>query len=686
MALSFRTLLLLFVALRVQAILFLAPGGNLFTGGIDFRFYRDVAALAFDGAFPWIGYWSEYPPLFPWLVTGVLWLSSFMPAWPNELTWFQIILGLALTAADVGNLILIHAIGKRLGGAERGLAAATVWALLFFPLFVTLNWFDTLPLMFLMLGLWFVISGRAAPAGLAVAAGILAKLIPGLIVLVALRRWWPNRQPLARFGGAMVALLALVLVPLAVAGPDMTRASITAILERPPWLTVWALLEGYTGLGFMPVVPGRLDPEIARWQIYSPTLPWPLIQIVFLAALVWLFTRRLDWRSPPVLVAATGLSLVLFFFFAKGHSPQFIVYVLPFLVLLLPGTRGVAWAIALQAVILLEWPIAYIVLAEEAWLAPAAIVLRTFLYAIIAIEFAAVTIGQPISWPRQVTHFARGASAAVLVALMIVVVARLPEQGLHPSVAAYLHPDIGPGRPGQVVVVTTQQLRWQLIPLLTGTRVIDLSDANGHDDRTVKETLDRVASEHGAVWVVADYRHGDEFRRALVEGYLGTTTPLADDHWFDYLRVRGYARSQALPAPDWRPIRADFAEGPSITAWGLVGGKASPAHRIRVALRWESSGLDEPTARGFGERKLFVHLLDSTGKLVGQTDTILQRSAGQEPLRANSFVTYSDLAVEPTAVVGASRFVIGLYDPLSGKRYPFATGDALEVDGPSIVE
>ncbi|HUE75181.1 MAG TPA: hypothetical protein VMP10_00015, partial [Chloroflexota bacterium] len=681
----FRTLLLLFVALRVQATLFLAPGGSLYLGS-DFRFYRDVAALAYDGALPWVGYWSEYPPLFPWLVTGLLWLSSFMPAWPNELTWFQIVLGLVLTAADVTNLALIHAIGKRLGGEERGLAVAMVWALLFFPLFLTLNWFDTLPLMFLLLGLWLVVAGRAAPAGLAIAAGILAKLIPGLVVFVALRRWWPDRRPLARFGGALVALLMMVLLPLAVAGPDMTRASIMAMVERPPWLTVWALMEGYTGLGFMPPVPERLNPEMAHWQIYSPTLPWSLIQIVFLAALIWLFSRRLDWQSPRVLVAATGLSLVLFLFFAKGHSPQFIVYVLPFLVLLLPGFRGVAWAIALQAVTLAEWPIAYVILAQESWLAPTAIIIRTAMYAMIAVEFTAVIAGQPIIWPRHASQFARGGSLAVLVALAVVVVARVPDQGLHPQVADFLHPDNGPGRPGQAVVVTTQKLRWQLIPLLTGTNVIDLSDTTGLNDSTIEQTLDQVASEHGAVWVVADYRYGDEFRRALVEGYLGTTTPLADDRWFDHLRVRGYANPEALPIPDWRTVRANYAGGPTITGWSLVGGKPSPGQRIRVALRWESSGLDEATAGAFGERKLFVHLLDSTGELVGQSDTLLQRSAGEEPLRAPSFVTIGDLAIDPTAVLGPGRLVIGLYDRVSGKRYAFETGDALEVDGPRIVE
>jgi hypothetical protein len=380
---------------------------------------------------------------------------------------------LILTAADVANLSLLYAIGKRLGGEARGMTVATTWALLFFPLFVTLNWFDTLPLAFMLLGLWFVLAGRAAGAGLAIGAGVLAKLIPGLVVLIAVRRWWPERRSLFTLSAALATTVAIVLIPLGLAGPTMSYASVMAMLDRPPWLTVWALMEGYTGLGFMPEVPGRLDPDIARWQIYSPILPWTVMQLAFFAALAWLLSRRLDWRAPRVIIAATGFALVLFFLLAKGHSPQFIVYVLPFLVLVLPGIRGVAWAVALQTVTLVEWPIAYVLLAEEAWLPPIAIVTRTALYAVIAIEFAAVAFGHPIAWPRAANQFARWGSAAAILALVTVVVLRVPEHGLHPEIAAYLNPSNGTGRPGQAVVVTSGELRWH------ARRGLERRDRNG---------------------------------------------------------------------------------------------------------------------------------------------------------------------------------------------------------------
>jgi hypothetical protein len=206
------------------------------------------------------------------------------------------------------------------------------------------------------------------------------------------------------------------------------------------------------------------------------------------------------------------------------------------------------------------------------------------------------------------------------------------------------------------------------------------------DDEAIQKTLDRVAAEHGAVWVVADYRRGDESRRALVQGYLAKSSALADDLWFEYLRVRGYARSDVLPTPDWQPVRADYVEGPSITGWALAGGSSTAGHRIRLALHWSSTGLDEATAQAFGERKLFVHLLDSNGQRVGQSDDTLLRAAGEAPLRARSFVTYGDVAISPAAAAGPTRLAIGLYDPASGKRYSFTGGDTLELDGPSIAD
>ena len=104
-----------------------------------------------------------------------------------------------------------------------------------------------------------------------------------------------------------------------------------------------------------------------------------------------------------------------------------------------------------------------------------------------------------------------------------------------------------------------------------------------------------------------------------------------------------------------------------------------------MAFHWRSDRMDDARARDFGARKLFVHMLDRGGTRVGQIDVELRRAAGEATLRTQGFVAMADLAISETALPGPTHLAIGLYDGSTGRRYSFATGDTLEVDGPTII-
>ena len=69
---------ILYTALRLSTILFMLAGpgaGNNFGILGDFPYYMQIGELSSRGLYPVISYWMEYPPIFPWLVTGVYKLS-----------------------------------------------------------------------------------------------------------------------------------------------------------------------------------------------------------------------------------------------------------------------------------------------------------------------------------------------------------------------------------------------------------------------------------------------------------------------------------------------------------------------------------------------------------------------------------------------------------------------------------
>jgi len=65
----------LFVALRLM-ILATFPADNLTLYG-DYVYYYELAAYSDQGYLPFIHYWSEYPPIFPFLSVGIYRLARW---------------------------------------------------------------------------------------------------------------------------------------------------------------------------------------------------------------------------------------------------------------------------------------------------------------------------------------------------------------------------------------------------------------------------------------------------------------------------------------------------------------------------------------------------------------------------------------------------------------------------------
>ena len=371
-----------FVALRLGLALLWRPIG-LFERGSDVGAYEQRARLALQGLQPYLDYWVEYPPVFPWIASGLKLVS--VPLGGDEAA-FQLLFSLVMVAFEAGILWLIHAIAVRVWDEPRGLVTAAAYAALFYPIYIANRHFESIAVFFMLTGVYLVVRERRHTASLAIALGVLTKLFPAaaLPALLAGQPWAARTRYLGLAAAAVIGALA----PLAVIGREFFAASIQNMLMRPGWETVWALADGYFGFGW--IHRYRQSPHTALEFNYTPDLPaaawWGAAAVV--AALYAVLALRRSRFTPAAAVWTTGLALVAFALYLRGWSPQFMVWLLPFTLLAFPGGRGFLIATGLSGLALLEYPAYFVLWSEHQWVLWIVVVARTLAILALGVVFA----------------------------------------------------------------------------------------------------------------------------------------------------------------------------------------------------------------------------------------------------------------------------------------------------------
>ncbi len=348
---QYALIVVLYVALRLM-VMATFPAENLTLYG-DYVYYYELAAYSDQGYLPFIHYWSEYPPLFPYLSLGVYKLAQALGPGYHVYVY---LMGFVMLAFNTGNLILFLRLARRLRGDEVAERLGWVYSVLFVPLIYTWWNFDALTCFFLLLTLELLLTGRERWSAVAMGMGALVKLIPLLVfpAVVRTRSW---RRWLA-YGLLVAVVIGLVAGPLLLVGGEMALVSFRSPTGWSSWQTVWALLDGNLRTGLLVAPAEHFDPAVAVTPVgRPPRLPeWVRLAIFgLLYAVVFWKTRMRE--SPRRLVSFVCFTLVLFFLWSKGWSPQWQTLLFPLLLLALPLRRGVLFILALSFVNLAEWPV-----------------------------------------------------------------------------------------------------------------------------------------------------------------------------------------------------------------------------------------------------------------------------------------------------------------------------------------
>ncbi len=656
---EFALLLLLFASFRLMALLLYRPGGYILEWYGYYLPNVSFVALSDQGAYPFIHYWMEYPPIFPWLAVVVYRLSLLLPPWNDARLWFQLGMGLALLPFEIGNLVLVYRLAHLWQDAAGALRSSWFYALLFAPLFTWMGWFDPMPLFFLLLALYLTLTQRTSRAGIAIGLGFMTKLLPALILPVVWRTAPTRREALRATGTAVAAALA-VAAPFLWIRADLLAASFISPLRRGSWETVWALLDGYYSGGIVTPLADRFDPATAAITLHPSHLPWPLITLAFGLVGLWLYLRPLGWKAPRTVVAFAGLTVSLFMLWSKGYSPQFIIYLLPFVALLLPNLRGGTYAVLLGLANLAEWPVAQLVLPGDKALFAAVIGFRTLLLIALAVEYGAILFPhvrlrrwlRPL--PALLTLLAvAGCTVAAPSAFATYRAARLQVDPYHEAIRSLT------AGPPATFLFADRDLYRRFYPYL----------ANGQQARLITSAQGRqaglpwLAQQTGRLWLL----DSDTPEVAPLRDWADQNAFPAGGKWFDTLRADLYGLGDVGPE---HTLNAPFSAGIRLASWAHDEGPLYAGDILRLRLVWAADRLVTVS------EQVFVHLLSPDGRPLAQHDGI--PAAGRRPTTSwqprERIADAHGIPLPPDLPPGDYELVAGLYDPATGQRLNLSDG------------
>jgi hypothetical protein len=208
----------------------------------------------------------------------------------------------------------------------------------------------------LLAGIYWFLQDKTALSGVSVGIGLLTKWFPAFL-LPGLLRYRPGKASI-KVILISIAILGVVLGALWLASPQMTEASLISQPTRTSWQTVWAYLDGNRVTGFFVYRDWRYDPDQAYVLRGNPArIPTKLTLAAFCLVGLFFFWRVKNLGEKS-LIAFLGITSALFFMWSPGWSPQWILYILPLILLTLVFDQSVILSVTLVIITMFEWPFA----------------------------------------------------------------------------------------------------------------------------------------------------------------------------------------------------------------------------------------------------------------------------------------------------------------------------------------
>ena len=336
---------ILFLAGRLLFYLALLPTDLRGMG--DFPNYFSVTNLE---GLPFFNYWTEYPPLFAFVIEIIHLISQ-----GNQFL-FDFILYLLIT---ISGAISIWLFSKIAGHLQTNPNDVNLRSVIYFGFlaFISYSWwyFDLVIVSIILLTIHFLLNNKEKSVGLWLGIGILAKWFP--IILFPAIFLFAEKKKFLKILLIAIGTVVFVWGCLFIFSPELSLASLKTQPSRNSWETLWALIDGNLMTGAFIPLEDRIDPTLINQQYgNSAKIPVWLTFLVFSGVGIFLM-NKIKNLNERTLIAFMGITWILFFLWSPGWSPQWILYLIPLILLTLPINKGFLIVFLLSLISLLEWPV-----------------------------------------------------------------------------------------------------------------------------------------------------------------------------------------------------------------------------------------------------------------------------------------------------------------------------------------
>jgi uncharacterized membrane protein len=322
------------------------PDGGLFRAARfrDVHLYGGFAHAVFDGRVPYRDFFMEYPP-------GAL--TVFLPPQIFGTSHYTAAFKALMTLCGAATIVVLALLLVRFGAAR-----ARLWtALLLFAVSpvalgpISLNTYDAWPALLTVAALALLVAASPVAAFAVLGLAFAAKVYPVVLVPPALVYAWrtAGRRAALRSLAAFAAVAGILILPFLALSPHGLAQSFRAqaaralqveslggallgVADRVGWYGAHVVHR--TGHAISYDLTGTLPRVVAGLSSF--------LQVLAVLLVVWLYRRGRD--DPQRLAAAFAAAVAGFLAFTRFFSPQYLVWVVPLVVLLQPLEWGVTAA------------------------------------------------------------------------------------------------------------------------------------------------------------------------------------------------------------------------------------------------------------------------------------------------------------------------------------------------------
>lgn len=327
----------------------------------DISIYFKHAINIVSGQIPYVDFSFEYPVLF--LIPVCIPIFGVLVT--QDPFTYVVIFQIFMTIIDIIIAILVYFIALRIFKNQNALYAGILFASAFSSAYFSMTKSDAFPTLFLLLAVFCTIWGYKKFDYISSLLGFFIKVFPALIIPYQIVYNWnegSKMHEIKRLFLYAVIFGALLIIPVALIYPEFYRPYLFAtgaglsIYVNTATYTLYALLHDVLHLG------------VSMNTVSS--FMYLLMALMIGSLLVFSYFNGIS--SPQRLLVLTYLTLFAVIFFTKFHSPQYLVWVTPFMALALCGSisRVVLFYI-FQGIAYIEFPLMWNVLyVNQQYLAP----------------------------------------------------------------------------------------------------------------------------------------------------------------------------------------------------------------------------------------------------------------------------------------------------------------------------